>query len=224
MIAALTTMIGTMVAPFLIRRSEVKVACDNRRREELIEIIPDVIVKSIRGANPNATGDQLADSSVGAREARRPFQRRRRADCCDRARGVAGRRGQSGPERADETRWQGIVDTPAVGAWRDDRGLGYRDVRTRYGREGHTARSSGAMTCAPGQPTLGPRRKAIRLCERGRLPAPRAASRNDGPEVAVGVHDAAPVGEHILADQVHSLIGTLPSWTNHRSHPTRLGG
>lgn len=62
LIAALTTLIGTMVAPFLIRRSEVKVARDNRRRDELIEIIPDVIVKGIRGTNPNATGDQLADS------------------------------------------------------------------------------------------------------------------------------------------------------------------
>lgn len=61
-LVALTTLIGTLLAPFLIRRSDEKAANAQRRREELVEIVPEVIVKGIRGAGPDASADRLAES------------------------------------------------------------------------------------------------------------------------------------------------------------------
>lgn len=61
-LATLGTLAGTLLAPFLIRRSEAKSAAAQRRREELADVIPQVISKGMRGAGPNASADAMVAS------------------------------------------------------------------------------------------------------------------------------------------------------------------
>nr|WP_315267317.1 hypothetical protein [Microbacterium lemovicicum] len=49
-LATLGTLVGTLLAPFLIRRSEAKAAEASRRREEMVEIIPALVRSGLRAA------------------------------------------------------------------------------------------------------------------------------------------------------------------------------
>ncbi|KZE41584.1 hypothetical protein [Microbacterium sp. T32] len=61
-LATLGTLAGTLLAPFLIRRAEIKAADARRRRDEITAIIPDLIRKGTIGARPSASLNELADS------------------------------------------------------------------------------------------------------------------------------------------------------------------
>lgn len=59
-LAALTTIAGTVLAPFLVRRSEQKAAEALRRRSELAEVIPEAIETGIRAGKNGSSGGRVA--------------------------------------------------------------------------------------------------------------------------------------------------------------------
>jgi hypothetical protein len=63
-LATVGTLAGTLLGPFLIRKAELNATNAQRRRDELAELIPDVIVKGIAAAatdaDAKAVGETLA--------------------------------------------------------------------------------------------------------------------------------------------------------------------
>lgn len=61
-LATMGTLAGTLVAPFLIRRSEAKAKFAQQRHDDLAEVIPLLISKGTMGAIPGASVVAMAES------------------------------------------------------------------------------------------------------------------------------------------------------------------